>query len=101
MEAKKRSSCERAFLTFRLGFDKTAFPGFKFRDYPSSPKLKTEGCFRMLRWTLIFLVIAVIAAVLGFGGIAGAAASIAKICFIIFVVFFLISLIYGLMHRSP
>src|SRR5262245_20261711 len=37
-----------------------------------------RGGYRMLHWSLIFLVIALIAAVLGFGGIAGTAVGIAK-----------------------
>jgi uncharacterized membrane protein YtjA (UPF0391 family) len=50
---------------------------------------------RMLKWTVIFLVVALAAAVLGFGGIAGTAAGIAKVLFFAFLVLAVLSLAAG------
>jgi len=54
--------------------------------------------FRMLGWTLIFLIVALIAGVLGFTGIAGAAVGIARILFAIFLILFLASLVFRLIN---
>jgi uncharacterized membrane protein YtjA (UPF0391 family) len=67
----------------------SAAPALRQARYPFR-----EG--RMLRWSLIFLIVALVAAALGFGGIAAAAAGIAKVLFYIFLVLFLITLIAGL-----
>ncbi len=72
----------------------TPFAGPASRRVPLTLFPFREG--RMLRWSLIFLIIALVAAALGFGGIAAAAAGIAKILFYIFLVLFLITLIAGL-----
>ncbi|MMZ66205.1 hypothetical protein D1872_286810 [compost metagenome] len=50
---------------------------------------------RMLKWSMIFLVIALIAGIFGFFNIVAAAASIAKVLFFIFLVLFVISLFAG------
>jgi uncharacterized membrane protein YtjA (UPF0391 family) len=50
---------------------------------------------RMLKWSVIFLVVALIAGIFGFFGIVEAAAGIAKVLFFIFVVLFVISLFTG------
>jgi uncharacterized membrane protein YtjA (UPF0391 family) len=53
------------------------------------------GAYKMLHWSLIFLVIAIIAAILGFGGIAGTAAGIAKILFFVFLVVWVLAFFFG------
>jgi uncharacterized membrane protein YtjA (UPF0391 family) len=55
----------------------------------------------MLRYAVIFFVVAIVAALFGFGGIAAGATEIAKILFFIFVVLFIVSLVAGLIKRSP
>ena len=55
----------------------------------------------MLYYAVVFFVIAIIAAVLGFGGIAFGAAEIAKVLFFIFLVLFVVSLVAGLLRRTP
>lgn len=55
----------------------------------------------MLRYAVIFLVIGLVAAVFGFGGIAAGATEIGKILFFVFLVLFVVSLVAGLMKRSP
>jgi uncharacterized membrane protein YtjA (UPF0391 family) len=55
----------------------------------------------MLRYALIFFVVAIIAALFGFGGIAAGATEIAKVLFFIFVVLFIVSLVAGLLRRTP
>jgi len=55
----------------------------------------------MLRYALIFFVVALIAALFGFGGIAAGAVEIAKILFFIFIVLFIVSLVAGLLRRTP
>jgi len=51
-----------------------------------------RGGYKMLYYTLVFLLVALIAGALGFGAVSFAAAGIAKICFFIFIVLFLVSL---------
>ena len=53
------------------------------------------GGYKMLHWSLMFLVFAIIAAILGFGGLAGTAVGIAKILFFVFLVIWLVALITG------
>jgi uncharacterized membrane protein YtjA (UPF0391 family) len=55
----------------------------------------------MLRYAVIFFVVAIVAALFGFGGIAAGATEIAKILFFIFIVLFIVSLVAGLIKRSP
>ena len=55
----------------------------------------------MLYWAAVFFVIALLAALLGFTGIAVGFAAIAKILFMVFLVLFVVSLIAGLMRRTP
>lgn len=55
-----------------------------------------KGVHKMLRWSLIFLIVSLIAAVFGFSGVSAAAADIAKVLFYIFISFFLIALIGGI-----
>jgi uncharacterized membrane protein YtjA (UPF0391 family) len=55
----------------------------------------------MLRYALIFFVVALIAALFGFGGIAAGAAEIGKLLFFIFLVLFIVSLVAGLLRRTP
>jgi uncharacterized membrane protein YtjA (UPF0391 family) len=55
----------------------------------------------MLYWTLLFFVVALIAGLLGFTGIAVGAMEIARILFFIFLILFIVSLIYGLVRRTP
>ena len=55
----------------------------------------------MLHYAAVFFVIALIAAIFGFTGIAVGAAEIAKVLFFVFVVLFVISLLVGLIRRSP
>jgi uncharacterized membrane protein YtjA (UPF0391 family) len=55
----------------------------------------------MLHYALVFFVVAIIAAVFGFTGIAVGAAEIAKILFFIFLLLFVVSLIAGLIRRTP
>ena len=55
----------------------------------------------MLRYAVIFLVIGLVAAVFGFGGIAAGATEIAKILFFVFLVLFVVTLVAGLIKRSP
>ena len=55
----------------------------------------------MLHYAAVFFVIALVAALFGFGGIAVGAAEIAKILFFIFIVLFIVSLVAGLIRRSP
>ena len=60
---------------------------------PISNKIDEESRVnRMLKWSVIFLVVALIAGIFGFFGIVEAAASIAKVLFFIFIVLFVISL---------
>lgn len=49
---------------------------------------------RMLRYSIVFLVIALIAAAFGFGGAASASTGIAQILFYVFIVLFVASLIF-------
>ena len=53
------------------------------------------GGYKMLHWSLIFLVFAIIAAILGFGGLAGTAVGIAKILFFVFLVVWLVAMLTG------
>ena len=53
------------------------------------------GGYKMLHWSLMFLVFAIIAAILGFGGLAGTAVGIAKILFFVFLVIWLVALLTG------
>ena len=53
------------------------------------------GGYKMLHWSLMFLVFAIIAAILGFGGLAGTAVGIAKILFFVFLIVWLVALISG------
>jgi uncharacterized membrane protein YtjA (UPF0391 family) len=55
----------------------------------------------MLRYALIFFIVAIVAALFGFGGIAAGATEIAKILFFIFLVLFIVSLVAGLLRRTP
>lgn len=55
----------------------------------------------MLRYAVIFFVVAIVAALFGFGGIAAGATEIAKILFFIFLILFIVSLVAGLIKRSP
>jgi len=55
----------------------------------------------MLRYALIFFVVAIVAALFGFGGIAAGAAEIGKILFFVFLVLFVVSLVVGLIRRTP
>jgi uncharacterized membrane protein YtjA (UPF0391 family) len=55
----------------------------------------------MLHYALVFFVIAIIAAIFGFTGIAVGAAEIAKILFFIFLLLFVVSLVAGLIRRTP
>ena len=55
----------------------------------------------MLHYALVFFVVAIIAALFGFGGIAAGATEIAKVLFFIFVVLFIVSLVAGLIRRTP
>jgi len=55
----------------------------------------------MLYYAAVFFVVALIAAVFGFGGIAVGAVEIAKILFFIFLVLFVVSLVAGLIRRTP
>jgi uncharacterized membrane protein YtjA (UPF0391 family) len=55
----------------------------------------------MLRYALIFFLVGLVAAVFGFGGIAAGATEIGKILFFIFLVLFVVSLVAGLIKRSP
>ena len=55
----------------------------------------------MLYYALVFFIIAIVAAIFGFGGIAAGAVEIAKVLFFIFLVLFIISLVVGLLRRSP
>ena len=55
----------------------------------------------MLHYAIVFFVIALVAALFGFGGIAVGAAEIAKVLFFIFLVLFVVSLVVGLIRRSP
>ena len=55
----------------------------------------------MLYWAAVFFVIAIVAAAFGFGGLAAGAADIAKVLFFIFLVLFIISLVAGLIRRTP
>ena len=50
---------------------------------------------RMLKWSVIFLIIAIIAAIFGFTNVAGASLMIAKILFFIFLALFIIMLVAG------
>jgi len=53
------------------------------------------GGYKMLHWSLMFLVFAIIAAILGFGGLAGTAVGIAKILFFVFLVIWLVAFLTG------
>jgi uncharacterized membrane protein YtjA (UPF0391 family) len=55
----------------------------------------------MLRYAVIFFMVAIVAALFGFGGIAAGATEIAKILFFIFLILFIVSLVAGLIKRSP
>ena len=55
----------------------------------------------MLRYALIFFVVALVAALFGFGGIAAGAAEIGRVLFFVFLVLFIVSLVAGLIRRSP
>ena len=55
----------------------------------------------MLHYALVFFVVALIAAIFGFTGIAVGAAEIAKVLFFIFLVLFVVSLVAGLLRRTP
>ena len=55
----------------------------------------------MLHYALVFFVVAIIAAFFGFTGIAVGAAEIAKVLFFIFLVLFVVSLVAGLLRRTP
>lgn len=55
----------------------------------------------MLHYALVFFIVAIIAAVFGFTGIAVGAAEIAKVLFFIFLVLFIVSLVAGLIRRTP
>ena len=71
------------------------------RDY-----IGLSGCHvpnqevRMLRWSLVFLIVALVAGALGLTGVEGLAVSIAKILFVIFLLGFLLLLVMGLLARS-
>jgi len=53
------------------------------------------GGYKMLHWSLMFLVFAIIAAILGFGGLAGTAVGIAKVLFFVFLVVWLVAFLTG------
>ena len=53
------------------------------------------GGYKMLHWSLMFLVFAIIAAILGFGGLAGTAVGIAKVLFFVFRVVWLVAFLTG------
>ena len=53
------------------------------------------GGYKMLHWSLMFLVFAIIAAILGFGGLAGTAVGIAKILFFVFLIIWLVAFLTG------
>ena len=55
----------------------------------------------MLHYALVFLLIAIVAAIFGFGGVAVTSAYFAKILFFIFLVLFVVSLVAGLIRRTP
>ena len=55
----------------------------------------------MLYYAAVFFVVALIAAIFGFGGIAAGAVEIAKILFFVFLVLFVVSLLFGVIRRSP
>jgi uncharacterized membrane protein YtjA (UPF0391 family) len=83
---------------------RTAWPGSDAHTGSIAPHAgapnETEE-IPMLYYALVFFIVALVAAIFGFGGIAAGAVEIAKILFFVFLILFVVSLVFGVIRRSP
>lgn len=107
MTKQRRFLPKSGLVSFPLGPVKYDYEGERdplvYRRMSShyiAQTLQERKVSKMLKWSIIFLIIAIVAGIFGFFGIVSAAATIAKVLFFIFLVLFIISLFTG-RSRTP